>query len=97
MLRPQNRLMIGATFIYGSDHELAMKANRVPAEIEIRIYTLDREQLLRGVEVPEVMNVMDGDTLDLDASARQFEEQLLAAGADRPESFSARVKLLNGS
>lgn len=85
------------TFSYAAEHELSMKANRVPAAMEIKIYTIDHHQLLRGVEVPEMENVMDGDRLDLDASVQRFEEKLAAAGIDRPESFSTRVKLLNGS
>lgn len=87
----------GSTFRFAAEHDLSMKANRVPAEVEIRVYTIDREQLQRGLDVPEMVNVMDGDTLNLDASARRFEEQLLEAGAKKPELFSVRVKLLNGS
>ncbi|MEM7011638.1 MAG: hypothetical protein AAF585_09160 [Verrucomicrobiota bacterium] len=85
------------TFVYAAQHELSMKANRVPAAVEIKIYTIDHQQLLRDVEVPEMENIMKDDCLDLEESVKQFEEKLTAAGIDGVESFSTRVKLLNGS
>tara|TARA_R110002096_G_scaffold147220_11_gene306942 strand:+ start:15189 stop:16286 length:1098 start_codon:yes stop_codon:yes gene_type:complete len=85
------------SFRYMTDHEMVMKALRVPAELEIRIYTIDRTQLLRDIEIPEMPVIMDGDVLDLEASALEFERRLEENGVEQPQAFSTRVKLLNGS
>lgn len=87
----------GKSFRFQTNHDVVMKANRVPAEMEIRIFTIDRTQLQRGVEIPEMPVIMDGDVLDLEESALEFERHLKDNGVELPQAFSTRVKLLNGS
>ncbi len=87
------------SFVYLAEHDQVMKANRVPAEIEIRLITLDQETLAKGIRIPEMRTeFIDGKTsLDLDASVAAFEDALLDAGITTARTFSTRVKLLNGS
>jgi len=88
----------GQTTVYLAGHEFAMKANRVPAEVEVTLITIDDVTLIRGLTIPEMTNhLTDSGALDLEKSAAEFHEQLEANGIQTAKTFSTRVKLLNGS
>jgi hypothetical protein len=75
-----------------------MKANRVPAAIDLTVITIDNKILARGVKVPVQVNVYDSNgVLDVETSTRQFENLLRQNGINSARTFSTRAKLVNGS
>ncbi|MCB1230528.1 MAG: hypothetical protein KDN19_09695 [Verrucomicrobiae bacterium] len=88
----------GRTTVFLAKTPQAMKANRVPAEMEFSLVVVDESVSLRGTRVPTMQNLMDGKgALDMDASVEAFMKELEKAGIDRAEVFTTRVKLVNGS
>ena len=75
-----------------------MKANRVPAAIDITVATIDSDAAKMGLKIPPIENVFsDGGTLDVAESIRRFNKALLAQNIKKSRTFTTRVKLLNGS
>lgn len=74
-----------------------MKANRLPAEMEITLVTVDGEAFARELEIPEIESVFTNDALDMDASVQLFLTGLEENGIKGAEVFSTRVKLVNGT
>jgi hypothetical protein len=88
----------GATTVFLRETKYAMKANRLPAEIEITIVTVDDDVALQGLEIPPMSSVLFPDgSLDLETSVELFEDALNLNGIRRSRTFSTRVKLLGGS
>jgi hypothetical protein len=88
----------GATTVFLRETKYAMKANRLPAEIEITIVTVDDDVALQGLEIPPMSSVLFPDgSLDLETSVELFEDALNLNGIQRSRTFSTRVKLLGGS
>jgi type II secretory pathway pseudopilin PulG len=88
----------GVSFLGGSGGQTPLKANRVPAAIEVTIVTIDPATLARGVEVPEQTNEWNAlGALDLEKSRAVFEEELRANGIHNARTFSTRARLNNGS
>jgi prepilin-type N-terminal cleavage/methylation domain-containing protein len=88
----------GVSFRYLAASPQAMKANRVPAAVDLTVVTIDSRLLIRGVIVPEQVNVYDeAGALDLEASTRQFDAALRKNGIHSARTFSTRTKLVNGS
>jgi hypothetical protein len=75
-----------------------MKANRVPACVDLTIVTLDGAILNRGVTIPPQPNLVDSaGTLDVDASVKKFESELRKNQIFTARTFTTRAKLVNGS
>jgi type II secretory pathway pseudopilin PulG len=74
-----------------------MKANRLPAEIEISLVTVDESLLAKDREIPEMESVFVGRVLDMDASVQLYLQRLRELGIDEAEVFTTRVKLVNGT
>lgn len=81
-------------FLDGEDQ--AMKANRVPAALEIVVVTVDQTTVSREATIPPVVNLFQGDTLDLEETVDNFLVTLEDSGVRGAEVFSARIKLVNG-
>ena len=88
----------GKTMIYLAMTEFSMKANRLPAELEITLLTVDDDSLVRGREIPMVENHLnEGGALDLEKTVESYQDLLKASGINRVKTFSTRVKLVGGS
>ena len=88
----------GSTTVFLKETRYAMKANRLPAEIEITIVTLDDDVSIQGIEIPPMKTVLTSSgALDLEVSVRSFQDALKENGILRSRTFSTRVKLLGGS
>jgi type II secretory pathway pseudopilin PulG len=88
----------GKSFVYLAETPQSIKANRVPAAVEITIVTLDPALLVRGVQVPSQVNVFDENrALDVGASVAQFQAKLRQNNIFTARTFATRVKLINGS
>ncbi|MDF1852392.1 MAG: prepilin-type N-terminal cleavage/methylation domain-containing protein [Verrucomicrobiales bacterium] len=74
-----------------------MKANRVPAEIEISIVTIDTALLARDREIPPMDSLLVDGKLDMDGSVQLYLQNLEDAGIRGAEVFTTRVKLVNGT
>ncbi len=88
----------GRSFQYLADSPQAMKANRVPAAIDLTIVTFDSRVLARGLKVPEQVQLYRADgSIDIEASVAQFDALLRQNGIRNARTFSTRAKLVNGS
>ncbi|NNE92948.1 MAG: prepilin-type N-terminal cleavage/methylation domain-containing protein [Verrucomicrobiales bacterium] len=88
----------GESFAYLADTQMVMKGNRVPAEIEITLVTIDKVTLERDLEMPQIENEFHSNgSLDAEESVQLFLEELKSRGIHRAEVFTTRVKLVNGS
>jgi type II secretory pathway pseudopilin PulG len=88
----------GNSFQYLAASPQAMKANRVPAAIDLTIVTIDSRSLARGLMIPAQVNSYDAKgALDVEASVRQFDALLRQNGIYQARTFSTRAKLVNGS
>ncbi len=88
----------GESFIYLAETLQSMKANRVPASVELTIVTLDSAILNRGVTIPAQSNLFDpAGALDLDASVHKFQSELRQNHIYTARTFTTRAKLVNGS
>jgi prepilin-type N-terminal cleavage/methylation domain-containing protein len=74
-----------------------MKANRVPAEIEISIVTIDTALLAKEREIPPMESLLLDGKLDMDGSVQLYLQNLEDAGIRGAEVFTTRVKLVNGT
>lgn len=74
-----------------------MKANRIPAEIEVSIVTIDSSLLAREVEIPPMRSTLVDGKLDMEDSVSNYLGMLEAEGIEGAEVFTTRVKLVNGT
>ncbi len=88
----------GDSFQYLAASPQAMKANRVPATLDLTIVTIDSRTLARGAVIPAQVNLYDPKgALDVDASRKQFETLLQQSHIYNARAFSTRAKLVNGN
>jgi prepilin-type N-terminal cleavage/methylation domain-containing protein len=88
----------GRSFQYLAASPQTMKANRLPAAVDLTIITLDSRTFARGVPIPDQVNSYDANgALDVEASVRQFNALLHERGIHKARVFSTRAKLVNGS
>jgi hypothetical protein len=89
----------GQSFFYLGKSTQTLKANRLPAAVELTVVLLDSATLGRGVALPQQSNVPNGDTgvLDVTASVEAYIGQLQANHIYNARVFTTRVKLVNGS
>jgi type II secretory pathway pseudopilin PulG len=88
----------GNSFQYLAASPQAMKANRVPAAVDLTIVTIDSRSLARGLPIPTQVNSYDSKgALDIEVSTRQFDTLLRQNGIYNARTFSTRAKLVNGS
>lgn len=88
----------GASFVYLRKTPYVMKANRLPAALEIRIVTVGDEILARGIRIPPQRNLTTTDgALDLEKSVAAFLADLNLAGVQGSTVFSNRLRLASGS
>lgn len=84
--------------VYLAETPETMKANRVPAAIDLTVVTLDARTIERTSNIPMQASVIDvNSALDVDASARAYEEALRQQGIFTSRTFTTRVKLISGS
>jgi len=75
-----------------------MKANRLPAAVEITLVTLDSRSLRRHPKVPEQPEHPNSDlVLNVARELKEFQHLLDEAGIRNTRTFTTRVKLVNGS
>lgn len=88
----------GSSFQFLAETPQTMKANRLPAAVEFTLVIVENRDLLRVKELPEQVNIYDEKgTLDVEASTRQFEDELHKIGIHNAHTFSTRARLVNGS
>ena len=90
----------GTTFRYFGNTDSAIKGDKLPAAIEFTIVTLDPESISRANDmdgIPRMTSIVDGGSLDVDASLRKFQADLKAAGINNARTFTSRVKLANAN
>jgi type II secretory pathway component PulJ len=88
----------GASLVYLAETPQAMKANRVPAAVDLTVVTLDTEWLALGKPIPAQTSILtEKGTLDVEASVREFTERLHAHQIHKARVFTTRAKLINGS
>ena len=87
----------GKSFLYMAESDLAMKAHRLPAEIEFGIVTVGEAELARGHRPPLPLNKLTpSGSLDLESTVDQFITALEMANIRAPETLITRVRLANG-
>lgn len=88
----------GSSFVYLRETPYSMKANRLPAALEIRVVTVGDEILARAPRLPAQRHLKAADgSLDLDGSVAAFLADLDLAGVRGATAFSTRVRLAAGS
>ncbi len=88
----------GATTVFLKQTPHTMKANRLPAEVEVTLVTIDDDVSLQGFEIPPMTTHLQPDgALDLEKSVDAFQQALKTNGISRFRTFSTRVKLVGGS
>jgi hypothetical protein len=89
----------GRSFFYLGKSTQSLKANRLPAAIDVTVVLLDNATLGRGVSLPQQSNVTNANTgvLDVTASVQAYTAQLQTNHIYNARVFSTRVKLVNGS
>jgi prepilin-type N-terminal cleavage/methylation domain-containing protein len=88
----------GASFTYLTKCAQSMKANRLPAAIDLTVVAVDATIFARGAQAPAQTNVYTSTgALDVANSLQAFQTQLQANGIYNARIFTTRVKLTNGS
>lgn len=88
----------GRSFIYLAETPQSMKANRLPAAVDLTVVTLDSARIVRGVNIPEQVNIYGpSGALDVESSRIAFEKKLQGNGIYTSRVFSARARLVNGN
>jgi prepilin-type N-terminal cleavage/methylation domain-containing protein len=93
----------GASFVYLARCAQSMKANRLPAAIDLTVVAVDATVFARGALPPTQTNVYNtssgplNGTLDVTTSLQTFQTQLQTNGIYNARVFTTRVKLTNGS
>jgi len=86
----------GSSTRYMAHSDRVMRANRIPAALDITVITVDQTAIDSGLDIPAQINVFADDALNLAASIKAFQQQLSDNGIHTARAFSTRVKLLNG-
>jgi len=88
----------GQSFQYLAKTPQSLKANRVPAALDLTIVLLDSATLARGVTIPIQGNVYDSTgALDVTASVQAYTALLQQNRIYNARTFSTRTKLVNGN
>ncbi|MEI9898638.1 MAG: prepilin-type N-terminal cleavage/methylation domain-containing protein [Chthoniobacter sp.] len=88
----------GRSFLYLAQTPQSMKANRVPAAVDLTLITVDSGVLAKGFSIPQQTNVYDATgALDVDASTKAYTAALQQNRIFNARTFSTRVKLVNGN
>ena len=88
----------GTTTTFLAETPQVMKANRVPSAISVTLVTIDSDVIIEGHQIPYIQNKYNDDgSLDMEASAQAFLDQLKANNIRGAEMFSTKVKLVNGT
>jgi prepilin-type N-terminal cleavage/methylation domain-containing protein len=88
----------GDTTVFLAETNFTMKANRVPAAVDITVVTVDVKTLARRPAIPTQTNVMrDDGSLDVEESIRLYNKALIDGNLIGARTFTTRVKLVNGS
>jgi type II secretory pathway pseudopilin PulG len=88
----------GGTFAYEAKTPQSLKANRVPAAVEIAIVLLDQTTIAHGVNIPQQTSVYDASgALDLQSSIQDYTLLLNQSGIHNALTFTTRAKLVNGN
>jgi type II secretory pathway pseudopilin PulG len=93
----------GRSLLYLAQTSQSMKANRVPAAIDLTLITVDRRTLARGLKIPEMPDQTDPNYLDangainVDALVLEYKNRLRNNRIYNARTFSTRAKLVNGS
>jgi type II secretory pathway pseudopilin PulG len=93
----------GRSLLYLAQTPQSMKANRVPAAIDLTLITVDSRTLARGLKVPAMPDQTDPRFLDVngalnvDALVLEYQTQLRSNRIYNARTFSTRAKLVNGS
>ena len=75
----------------------SMKANRVPAAVDVTVVTVDSTVVNREMDIPAVENIFSKDgSLDVEQSILRFNRALLERNIKDARTFTTRVNLLNG-
>lgn len=94
----------GTSFQYLAKTDQSMKANRVPAAIDLTVVIIDNATITRGFPVPEQTDdcnvaVKSGTfkgALDVEASVKKYSDKLIENKIYNARTFTTRVKLVNG-
>lgn len=86
----------GDSFIYLAKTAQSMKANRLPAAIEVTLMVIDRSALARGQRIPSPPYLIKDRVPDVEGSLELYQQELSKAGIHTARTFSTRVKLHNG-
>jgi prepilin-type N-terminal cleavage/methylation domain-containing protein len=88
----------GRSLLYLAQTPQTMKANRVPAAIDLTVVIVDHTILTRGLSVPSQINKLDSTgALDVEASVKDFQTRLQQNRIYSARTFTTRAKLVNGS
>ncbi len=88
----------GRTTVFLAQSKQTMKANRVPAAVDVTVIAVDSGSLAKDFRIPPIEHVFTREgTLDVAKSIRLFNKALLDRNIKNGRAFTTRVKLLNGS
>lgn len=88
----------GASFIYLARCAQSIKANRLPAAMDLTVVAVDAMVFAHGAVPPVQTNVYTSTgALDVTSSLQAFRTQLQTTGIYNARVFTTRVKLTNGS
>jgi prepilin-type N-terminal cleavage/methylation domain-containing protein len=88
----------GETTVFLAQTKQTMKANRVPAAVDVTVIVVDSGTLAKGFKIPSIEHTfLENGALDVAASIRRFNQALLKNNIKKGRAFTTRVKLLNGS
>lgn len=93
----------GRTFLYLRQTAQSMKANRVPAAVDLTLITIDSRTLARGVTIPDLPDPLDSRFLDtnnatnVEALVQEYQSRLKDRHIYNARTFSTRAKLVNGN
>jgi len=88
----------GSSFTYLAQTAQSLRANRVPAAIDLTIMLLDNATITRSGNLPQQVNDLAANgTIDVTQSLNDLNSKLNKAGIYNARTFSTRVKLVNGN
>ena len=88
----------GGSFYYLKKTPQSMKGNKVPSAVDLTVVTIDTSILEKGLVPPQQTNVYDiNGALDVEASVRQYEDDLRLRKIHTARTFTTRAKLVNGN
>lgn len=88
----------GASFVYLAKTPQSMKANRLPAAIDLTTVVLENSVLQRGAQIPTQVNDYSANgALDVNQSLADYQTALQKNHIYNARVFTTRVKLANGN